>query len=144
MVNYLEILSQWMSQPHYLLLILILTYFIAGTLDFLIGTFNAAYTEGVEFSSRTAQLGIVRKLATFALMILVVPLALMLPLDVGIYSLTILYVGIVGSEVYSIMENVGIVNEGQKYKNLNGSLFTQLLGDVYRAKGVEKGTDKDE
>lgn len=138
MVNYLEILAEWMSQPHYLLLILILTYFIAGTLDFLIGTFNAAYTEGVEFSSRTAQLGIVRKLATLALMILVVPLALMLPLDVGIYSLTILYLGIAGSEVYSIMEHVGIVNDSHKYKNLEGSLFRQLLGNVYRAKGVEK------
>ena len=136
MVNYLEILSEWMSQPHYLLLILVVTYFVAGTLDFLIGTFNAIYTEGVEFSSRTAQLGIVRKLATLALMILVVPLALMLPLDVGIYSLTILYVGIAGSEVYSIMEHVGLVKDS--HKNLKGSLFTQLLENVYRAKGVEK------
>jgi len=136
MVNYLEILSQWMSQPHYLLLILIVTYFVAGTIDFLIGTFNAVYTKEVEFSSRTAQLGIVRKLATLALMILVVPLALMLPLDVGIYSLTILYVGIAGSEVYSIMEHVGIVNDS--HKNLKGSLFTQLLENVYKAKGVEK------
>ncbi len=144
MVNYLEILSQWMSQPHYLLLILVVTYFVAGTIDFLIGTFNAVYTKEVEFSSRIAQLGIVRKLVTLALMILVVPLALMLPLDVGIYSLTILYVGIAGSEIYSIMEHVGIVNDSHKYKNLTGSLFTQLLGDVYRAKGVEKGTDKDE
>lgn len=144
MVNYLEILSEWMNQPHYLLLILVVTYFVAGTVDFLIGTFNAAYTKGVEFSSRTAQLGIIRKLVTLALMILVVPLALMLPLDVGIYSLTILYLGIAGSEVYSIMGHVGIVKDGNKHKNLVGTVFTQLLGNVFRDKGVENGIDKDE
>jgi toxin secretion/phage lysis holin len=138
MVNYLELLSNWMNQPHYLLLILIVVYFLSGTIDFLIGTVNAAYTKEIAFSSRKAQLGIIRKLVTLAVMILVVPLALMLPLDVGIYSLTILYVGIVGSEIYSILGHVGIVKDGNKHENLVGRLFSGLIDYIFRAKEVNK------
>lgn len=102
-------------------------YFIAGTIDFIVGTINAAYTKGVEFSSRVAQLGIVRKLVTLAVMLLVIPLALMLPFDVAIYSLTILYVGIVASELYSILGHVGIVKDGDKHKSLIGELFGNII-----------------
>lgn len=137
MINYLEVLSGWMEQPHYLLIILIMIYFISSTLDFVVGSFNAAHTVGVTFSSKTAQIGIVRKLVTLAVMILIVPLALMLPMDVGIYSLTILYVGIVGSEIYSILAHIGIVKDGDKHKNLVGSLFSQLLENLFKAKGVD-------
>lgn len=138
MVNYLEILSVWMTEPHYLFLILIVLYLVSSTIDFVLGSFNAAYTEGVTFSSRTAQLGVVRKLATFAVMILIVPLALMLPLDSGIYLITVLYLGIVGSEIYSILAHVGIVKDGQKHRNLIGTLFTNLLEAVYKNKDVDK------
>jgi toxin secretion/phage lysis holin len=138
MINYLEVLSDWLNQPHYLLLILVAVYFIAGTVDFIIGTINAAYTKEIEFSSRVAQLGIIRKLVTLVVMVLVVPLALMLPLDVGIYSLTILYLGIVGSEIYSILGHIGIVRDGNKHKNLVGTLLTNLLESVYKSKGVNK------
>lgn len=138
MVNYLEVLSAWMNQPHYLLIILIMVYFVSATLDFLVGSFNAAHTSTVTFSSQTAQLGIVRKLVTLAVMILIVPLALMLPMDVGIYSLTILYLGICGSEMYSILGHVGIVKDGDKHKNLIGTLFTGILENVFKSKGVGK------
>lgn len=144
MVNYLEILSLWMQQPHYLLVILITIYLIAGGIDFLIGTTNAAYTEGVAFSTRKAQLGIVRKLVTMAVMILVVPLALILPLNTGVYLLTILYLGIVGSEIYSILAHLGIVKDGDKHKNLIGLLFTRLLESVLKSKGVEQEENKKE
>lgn len=141
MINYLELLADMMSQPHYLLAILVVLYFMAGTLDFVVGTVNAVYSKTVEFSSRTAQLGIVRKLVTLAVMILIVPLALMLPLDVGVYSLTILYVGIVGSEIYSILGHVGIVKDGHKHKNLIGTLFGDLLATVFKTKDVDKKGD---
>lgn len=132
MINYLEILSDWMNQPHYLLLILIVIYFSAATVDFVIGIFNAAYTVEIQFSSRTAQLGIIRKLVTLLVMIMVVPLALMLPYELGIYSLTILYVGIVGSEIYSILGHVGIVTDGDKHKNLVGTLFNNFIDSIYK------------
>jgi len=130
MTNYLEIMSTWMNQPHYVLIVLIVLYFSSATVDFVIGTFNAAYTKGVQYSSRLAQIGILRKLVTLMLMIMVVPLALMLPFDIGVYSLIILYVGIVTSEIYSILAHVGIVKDGDKHKNLVGTLFTQLLNNV--------------
>jgi toxin secretion/phage lysis holin len=134
MVNYLEVLSSYMQQPHYLLIILIAVYFVSGTIDFLIGTVNATYSANIKFSSKTAQLGIIRKLVILTVMILVIPLALMLPLDLGIYSLTILYVGIVGSEIYSILAHIGVVKDGDKHKNLIGNLFSELLETVFNRK----------
>jgi toxin secretion/phage lysis holin len=138
MVNYLEVLSKWMEQPQYLLLILAMVYFVSATLDFLFGSFNAAHSPNIVFSSRTAQMGIVRKLGTLGVMILVVPFALILPLDVGIYSLTILYLGIAGSEIYSILAHIGIVKDGDKHKNLVGTLFTNLLESVFNTKDINK------
>lgn len=138
MINYLDVLSGWMAQPHYLLLILIMVYFVSSTLDFLVGSFNAAHSPNITFSSKTAQLGIIRKLGTLAVMILIVPLALMLPLDVGIYSLTILYLGIAGSEIYSILAHIGIVKDGDKHKNIVGTLFTNLLENLLKPKDVDK------
>lgn len=137
MVNYLEVLNTWMQEPHYLLLILIVLYLVSGTLDFIIGSFNAAYTANVTFSSKTAQLGIMRKLVTLAVMVLVVPLALMLSMDIGIYLLTVLYLGIVASEIYSILAHIGIVKDGDKHKNLIGTLFTNILENVTKSKGVD-------
>lgn len=138
MVNYLEILSNLLKEPHYLLIILIMVYFTAGTIDFLLGTFNAAYNVDVQFSSTKAQLGIVRKLVTLAVMILIVPLVMLLPYDVAIYSLTILYVGIATSEVYSILGHVGIVQDGGKHKNLVGTLFENIMGNILKAKEDSK------
>lgn len=138
MVNYLEVLSGWMAQPHYVLLILIMVYFVSAALDFMVGSFNAAHTPTETFSTKTAQLGIVRKLVTLAVMILMVPLALMLPMEVGIYSLTVLYLGIAGSEIYSVLGHVGIVKDGEKHKNMIGTLFTGILDNVFKSKGVDK------
>lgn len=141
MINYLEILSAWMNQPHYLLVILILVYFVSGTIDFVVGTVNAGLTATVQFSSKTAQLGIIRKLVTLAVMILVVPLALMLPMDFGIYSLTLLYLGIVVSEIYSILAHIGIVKDGDKQHNLIGKLFTEFLTKVFSNKENDNHKD---
>lgn len=138
MVDYLAILSKWMEQPHYVLIILIMVYFASGALDFLVGAFNAAHTPTMTFSSKKAQLGILRKLVILSVMILVVPLALMLPMEFGIYSLTILYTGIVGSEIYSVLAHIGVVKDGDKNKNLIGTLFSSFLESVFKAKDVEK------
>lgn len=138
MVNYLEVLSVWMNQAQYGLIILLVVYFVSATIDFVIGSFNAAYTNEIQFSSRVAQLGIVRKLCTMVVMILVIPLALILPLDVGTYSLTILYLGIVVSEIYSILGHLGIVKDGDKHKNLVGTLFAGLLDNVIKSKSNDK------
>lgn len=143
MTNYLEILSTWMNEPQYLLIVLIMVYVVAATVDFLVGTVNAAYTRGVQFSSRVSQLGIMRKIVTLMVMILIIPLALMLPLDVAIYSLTILYVGIAGSEVYSILGHIGIVKDGNKDRNnMIGGLFDNILGNVFKEKGIDKDDNK--
>lgn len=136
MINYLELLSSWMTQPHLLLLILVVVYIIAGTIDFIAGTLNAIFTSDVAFSSRMSQLGIMRKLLTLACMILVIPFALMLPFDVGVYTLSILYIGVCVSEVYSILGHAGIVKDGNKHKNILAVLFDNLLGKVLKEKGV--------
>lgn len=134
MVNYLEVMSKWMEQPHYMLIVLITVYFVAATIDMIAGTINAVYTEKVQFSSRTMQLGIVRKLITLLLMILIVPLALMLPYDIGVWSLGTMYVAVAVSEVYSIAGHAGIVKDGDKHKNLIGTIFSNFIDSIYKGR----------
>lgn len=138
MVNYLEVLEHWMKQPHYLLVILIIVYFGAATIDFLAGSINALVTSRVTFSSRKSQIGIIRKLLTLSVMILVVPLALMLPFDLAIWSLTALYSGICFSEIYSILGHIGIVKDGDKHRNMLGSLFNSFIDKIYNNNKLDK------
>lgn len=136
MVNYLEIISNMMQQPHYLLLVLIAIYTVAGTIDFLIGTITVNKDQ---YSSRISQLGILRKIVTLAIMFMVIPLALMLPMEVGVYSLTILYIGIVGSEIYSIMGHIGLVKDGDKdkHKDLTGNLLVQFINKLFATNKIK-------
>jgi toxin secretion/phage lysis holin len=138
MTDYLTVLSGWMNQPHYMLIVLIVVYFVAATVDAVVGTINAVYTDKVQFSSRTMQLGIIRKLVTLFLMILIVPVALLLPLDIGVYSLGVMYTGIAVSEIYSIAGHAGIVKDGDKHKNLIGTIFTNFIESIYKGKGIDK------
>lgn len=138
MVNYLEVLENWMKQPHYLLVILIIVYLGAATIDFLAGSINALASERITFSSRKSQIGIIRKLLTLAVMILVVPMALMLPFDLAIYSLTALYVGICFSEIYSILGHIGIVKDGDKHRNMLGVLFNNFFDKIYNNNKINK------
>lgn len=118
----------------YFLLIFIGVYFIAGTIDFLLGTFIASLDKEKDFSSRMAQLGIVRKLATMFIMVLVIPVALTLPFEVGFYSLTVLYVGIVTSEIYSVLGHIGIVKDGDKGKQAVAKILSDLLDNALKNK----------
>lgn len=127
MVDYLSLLGGWMDKPHSMLVILIGIYFIAAMLDFLAGITNAIYTQDVNFSSRKAQYGIIRKILTMAMMIVVIPLALLFPMDIAVYSLTVLYVGIVVTEIYSVLGHLGIVKDGDKHRNIVGIVFTEFL-----------------
>lgn len=127
MIDYLALLGGWMDKPHSMLIILITIYFIAAMLDFLAGITNAIYTDKVPFSSKKAQYGIIRKILTMAMMILVIPLALMFPMDIAVYSLTVLYVGIVATEIYSVLAHLGIVQDGEKHRNMVGIVFTEFL-----------------
>lgn len=138
MIDYLSLLSGWMDKPHYMLVVLICVYAVSSTADFLAGITNAIYTQKIPFSSKTAQYGIIRKILTFTMMIVVVPLAMLFPMDIGVYSLTILYVGIVTTEIYSVLGHLGIVKDGQKHKNIVGIVFTEFLEKLLNRDRTEK------
>lgn len=138
MTDYLSLLGNWMDQPHYMLIILIALYFIAAMLDFLLGIANVVYTDKIKFSSKTAQFGIIRKIGIMAVMIVVVPLALMFPMDIAVYSLTILYTGIVVTEIYSVLAHLGIVKDGNKHRNVVGVVFTEFLDRLLTRDKEEK------
>lgn len=134
MINYLEVLHGWVNESHSLLVILVVLYCLTATIDMVTGTINAALTTTIEFRSKAFQLGIMRKVVTLGLMIVIMPLSLMLPLEVGVYSLTILYIGIVVSEIYSIMGHIGMVKDGNKHKNKIGELFSNILETILNRK----------
>lgn len=128
MTNYLETISVIMGQAETMLIVLISIYLVAASVDYILGTVIVYLTRKESYNSKIAQLGIVRKLATLILMIIIVPIAMIMPIDIGTYSLIVLYVGIVVSEIYSILGHVGIVEDGNKGANLIGKLFENILG----------------
>lgn len=127
MIDYLGLLSGWMDKPHYMLVVLACVYAFAAMCDFLAGITNAIYTQKIPFSSKKAQYGIIRKILTLAMMIALVPLAMLFPMDIAMYSLTILYVGLAVTEIYSVLGHLGIVKDGDKHRNIVGELFTGFL-----------------
>lgn len=127
MIDYLSLLSGWMDKPHYLLVILICVYAFTSMLDFLAGITNAIYTQKIPFSSKKAQYGIIRKILTLLMMIAAVPMAMLFPMDIAVYSLTVLYMGIVTTEMYSVLGHLGIVKDGDKHKHVVGIVFTEFL-----------------
>lgn len=138
MVDYLELINRWMGIKHYQLLILIIAYLVLSTVDFIVGSLNAVITEDLTFSSKKSQIGIIRKLVILVIMIAVIPLAMMLPLEIGGYSLTVLYSGLVISELYSILAHIGVVKDGNKNENMVATLFQNFLNALTKNNGGNK------
>lgn len=142
MYDYLSLLSGWMNEPKYMLLVLVSLYLILAGLDMLLGMINAKYSDKVEYRSKAAQLGGLRKIGTWLVMVLVAPIALMFPMDIAVYSLMILYLGIVVSELYSILGHLGLVKDNDKHKYVVGELFTNFLQRIL-SQANTKNKDKD-
>lgn len=75
--------------------------------DFITGTAAAWLNTEIKFNSQAGINGILRKVVSIIALAVCIPIAAMLPDDLGLYTLLALYVGYMLMEFTSIVENLG-------------------------------------
>ena len=75
-------------------------------IDFISGTVAAIINPNIEFKSKEGVYGILRKIVSMLLMVILVPVGVVLPGDTGIMLVYTLYIGYMLFELKSIVENL--------------------------------------
>lgn len=76
---------------------------VAMVIDFISGTYAANLRK--EITSKIGINGIIRKIASLILLVFFIPVAFIIPGQTGMALLFVLYVGYLGLEIQSILEN---------------------------------------
>ncbi|MFA9493186.1 phage holin family protein [Streptococcus sp. E17BB] len=78
----------------------------AMIIDFLLGVTAAKINPNIQFRSKEGINGILRKIASIALLAYCIPLSVILPDGIGFAALQVLYLGYLFFELKSIVENL--------------------------------------
>lgn len=74
--------------------------------DFLLGSVAAWRNPNINFNSSEGINGIIRKIGSLVVMLIVIPLSVLVPGGTGIAALSVLYIGYIVMEFASILENL--------------------------------------
>lgn len=102
----------------------------AMVIDFLTGTIAAKINPNIQFRSKAGVNGILRKIASIALLAFCIPLSVILPEGIGPAALQVLYMGYLGFELLSIVENA-------KKLGLNTEPLEKFIKNLYHPKKEE-------
>ena len=119
-------LTAWLENDDGRILYLLALILSANMIDFLVGWINAKFNKNVEFSSSRAIYGIVRKLAIFVLLVYFIPVALLVPYDVGIGAIYVLYIGYLVSEINSILSHFRLAEDDK-----TNDLFVDFMSSIF-------------
>ena len=75
--------------------------------DFVTGSLAAWINPDIKFNSQTGINGILRKVVSIIALAVCIPIAAMMPQDIGLYTLLALYLGYMLMEFTSVIENLG-------------------------------------
>lgn len=103
----------------------------AMTIDFLTGTLAAKLNPNIEFRSKEGINGIIRKIASIALLAFCIPLSILLPEGIGLGALQILYFGYLFFELKSILENFDKLG-------INTAFFREFVEKISNSKNEKK------
>lgn len=106
----------------------------AMVIDFLSGTLAAKINPNIEFKSKEGINGILRKIASIALLAFCIPLSILLPEGIGLGTLQVLYLGYLFFEMKSILENF-------EKLGIDTALFKEFF-EALKKYLKEKGEDK--
>ncbi len=102
----IEFFRRILESPDGKLLYVLAVICLLMTIDFITGTVSAVINTDIEFSSKTGINGILRKAASLITLVALVPLAILIPNDMGLTCVYTLYVGYLLLEFKSIIENL--------------------------------------
>lgn len=129
MISYFQ--SLMVTNDSFIIFLLTLIL-IASSIDFTFGWINARFNKNVVFQSGVALYGIIKKVMYFIVLVFFIPVSVIVPEQVGIPALTILYLGYLLSEVNSILSHLELTEDGKK-----GELFRSFVSRL-----VKRGEDK--
>lgn len=75
-------------------------------LDFITGSIAAWVSDDIKFCSQEGINGLLRKLCSILLLVCCIPISVLIPYNVGLVTITILYLGYLFMEFSSILENL--------------------------------------
>lgn len=96
---------------------------IAMIIDFLTGTISAKINTNIIFESQKGINGILRKISSMLVMVFFIPVSVLLPDEIGITLVYVLYLGYLVMEIKSILENL-------KKMGIDTSLFKDFIDKI--------------
>lgn len=129
-IKWSEGLRAWTDTQDELIVFILALILGAMVIDFVTGTIAAKINPDIQFKSKAGINGILRKIGSIALLAYCIPLSVVLPDGIGPATLQVLYLGYLGFELLSIVENA-------KKMGLNTEPLEQFAKNFLR-----KGPDK--
>lgn len=126
-------LTVWLQDDNTKLMYLLCAILIANLLDFLFGVINAKFNERVPFSSKKAKNGLFIKIGYFIVLVYAIPVAMLLPTEIGIGALYVLYMSYLAIEINSLLAHFRLTEDDKR-----NDLFVDFIGRVFNTRTSEK------
>lgn len=123
MLNWLEV---WLQDDNTKLMYLLCAILIANLLDFGFGSINAKFNEKVPFSSKKAKNGLFIKIGYFILLVYAIPVAMLLPSQIGVSALYVLYSAYLAIEINSLLAHFRLTKDDKR-----NDLFIDFMGRIF-------------
>ena len=108
----IEWLRHWLENDNTYVFYLLSCYFVIQCFDMILGVVIAKISPKIEFSSYKWKIGIIIKLIQFAVIVFMLPVFLIFG-DLGLTVYFTMLIGLIGSELYSVMGHFNLVNDGK-------------------------------
>lgn len=123
----IEWLQKWLENDNTYIIYIIICYFLTQTLDMVVGTLIAKFSDNITFSSSVWKKGIIEKLLQFAVVVLMLPIFIIFK-EVGLTAYITMLLGLLGAELYSLVGHFkGNDNKPDKF-NIVLETLKQLFG----------------
>lgn len=123
MLNWLE---GWLQNDNTKLMYLLCAILIANILDFAFGSINAKFNERVPFSSKKAKNGLFIKIGYFIILVYLIPVAMLLPTEIGVIALYTLYTAYLVIELNSLFAHFRLTEDDKR-----NDLFIDFIGRIF-------------
>ena len=101
-----EFLRQMIDTPEGKAIYILTLIFVVMMVDFLTGSLAAWMNPKVNFNSNAGINGLLRKFTSILVLFLCIPISILMPSEIGMIALYVLYLGYLLMEVKSIFENM--------------------------------------
>lgn len=126
-MDMIEWLTGWLQKDDTKIVYILILIIGANLIDFTMGFINAKFNKKVVFSSSKAIYGIARKMVLFILCVYFIPVALIIPHNIGLISLYTLFTGYLIAEINSILNHLKLADNDKE-----SSVFADFIQSILK------------